>query len=119
MGWVNHDPASRLPLPPLLYDAVCLALLSPAALPALAAMAAEGVGAAFVHAAIDRQNDPALRPELGHGALTAAVGCVEQKVPYWSDLTQLSLARHAACAAVWDGCLFVCGGISINGLWIS
>ncbi len=50
------------------------------------------------------------------GAFVAAVRCIDPKLPYWSDLTRLSLARDYVCAAVVGDCLFVCGGRSDNGL---
>ncbi len=65
MVWVNHDPASRLSLRPLLYDSVCLPLLSPAVLVDLASLTAEGTDGALLQEAMDLQNDPALRLELG------------------------------------------------------
>ena len=39
-----------------------------------------------------------------------AVRCFDPRLPYWSDLPPLPSARVYACAAVLDGCLFVCGG---------
>ncbi len=63
MVWVQHDPASRLSLRLLLYDAVCLVLLSPAALASLAASTAEGVDGAYIHTAMELQHDPARRLE--------------------------------------------------------
>jgi hypothetical protein len=50
------------------------------------------------------------------GQPVAAVRCIDPKLPYWSDLTPLSLARNGACAAVVGDCLFVCGGRSDNGV---
>ncbi len=47
---------------------------------------------------------------LSAGEVTADVCCIDPERPYWSDLTPLPSARHGACAAVLDGCLFVCGG---------
>ena len=49
-----------------------------------------------------------------NGAWTAAVRCFDPKLPYWSELPPLPGARYAACAAVLDGCLFVCGGYNAN-----
>ncbi len=65
MVWVKHDPAFRLSVRPLLYAAVCLVLLSPAALAALEASTAEGVDGALIHAAMELQHDPTRRRELG------------------------------------------------------
>ncbi len=65
MVWVDHDPASRRSLWPLLYDAVCHILPSPAALGALEASTAEGVDGALIHAAMELQNDPTRRRALG------------------------------------------------------
>ena len=62
--WANHDPDSRLSLRPLLYDAVCLALLSPAVLADLAGSTGEGVALELINAAMELQNDPARRPQL-------------------------------------------------------
>ena len=50
------------------------------------------------------------------GQHVAAVRWIDPKLPYWSDLPPLSLARTDACAAVVGDCLFVCGGWSDNGL---
>ncbi len=49
------------------------------------------------------------------GAFVAAVRCIDPKLPYWSDLTPLSLARDYARAVVVGDCLLVCGGRSENG----